>query len=44
MSDTKRLFIVAHIYARMILNEYAGSYKRAFQIGLLKAKRKLNYT
>lgn len=43
MSDNKRLFIVAHIYARMILNEFSGSYQRAFQLGMLKAKRKLNY-
>ena len=42
MSDKKRLFIIAHIYARIILNEYNGSYKRAFQLGMLKAKRILS--
>lgn len=43
MTDQKRLFLVAHIYARLILDEYRGSYARAFQIGLIKAKRNLNY-
>ena len=43
MTDQQRLFIVAHIYARLIRDEFEGSYQRAFQLGLIKAKRRLNY-
>jgi hypothetical protein len=43
MSDNKRMFILAHMYAGMLLREYNGSYKRAFQIGLIKAKKKMHF-
>ena len=42
MTNQQRLFIVAHMYANAILKEFNGSYQRAFQLGLIKAKRKLN--
>jgi hypothetical protein len=42
MTDFQRLTILAHMYANAILKEYKGSYKRAYQLGMLKAQRKLN--
>lgn len=41
MSDFTRLTILAHIYANAILREFNGSYRRAYSIGMIKAKRKL---
>ena len=41
MTDQKRIFVLAHMFACMMLREYKGSYKRAFQIGLIKAKSRL---
>ena len=43
MKDQKRIFILAHMFACMLLREYKGTYKRAFQIGLIRAKRRLTF-
>jgi len=43
MTDLTRLTILAHLYAFRILQEYNGSYKRALEIGFIKAKRKLSW-
>jgi hypothetical protein len=43
MTDFQRLTILAHMYANAILREFNGSYRRAYSLGMLKAKRKLNF-
>jgi len=42
MTKSQRLTILAHIYANAILREYNGTYQRAYQLGMIKAKRKLS--
>jgi hypothetical protein len=41
MTDFQRLTILAHMYANAILKEFNGTYRRAYSIGMQKAKRKL---
>jgi len=43
MTKSQRLTILAHLYANAILREYNGSYRVAFKIGMIKAKRKLSW-
>jgi len=44
MTNSQRLTILAHIYANAILREYSGSYRVAYKIGMIRAKRKLNFS
>ena len=43
MTNQTRLTLLAHLYANAILREYKGSYRVAYKIGMIKAKRKLQW-